>query len=125
MTTQHTWKRFIADALSATNLACGIGSAACAIAGRFEVCLLLLIIGAICDGFDGMAARRWGGTRWGVLSDDIADGVNYGIAPGVALACAIHGPEGLLLGILFSVFTISRLVFFTLAKNVADPNFFS
>ncbi len=83
-------KRLVADLLSATNLACGIASAACAVAGRFEVSLLLLLVGAACDGLDGAAARRWGGTRWGVLSDDIADGVNYGIAPGVALA---RGPR--------------------------------
>ncbi len=42
-------------------------------------------MGCLFDGFDGAAARKWGGTRFGVYSDDIADGVNYGIAPGFAL----------------------------------------
>ena len=118
-------KRFIADALSAANLCCGIFSMVFASRGRFEVSLLFLILGAAFDGFDGAAARKFGGTRWGVYSDDIADGVNYGIAPGVALYFAIGGMEGMAVGVFFSLFTISRLVFFTLNIGEGDPEYFS
>ena len=117
-------KRFIADLLSASNLLCGIFSMVFASRGQLEFSLLLLILGAAFDGFDGAAARRWGGTRWGVYSDDIADGVNYGIAPGVAIYFTIGGAEGALIGALFSAFTISRLIFFTLNKENSDPNYF-
>ena len=110
-------KRFIADALSGANLLCGILSMVFASRGRVEVSLLLLILGAAFDGFDGAAARRWGGTRFGVYSDDIADGVNYGIAPGVAIYYVLGGTTGLVIGISYSVFTISRLVYFTLIKS--------
>jgi CDP-diacylglycerol--serine O-phosphatidyltransferase len=118
-------KRFIADALSGVNLLCGIFSMVFASSGRFGISLLLLMIGAAFDGFDGAAARKFGGTRLGVYSDDVADGVNYGIAPGVALYFAIGGIEGLVAGMLFSTFTLSRLVYFTLNKSYSDPNFFS
>jgi CDP-diacylglycerol--serine O-phosphatidyltransferase len=117
-------KRFIADALSGANLLCGVFSMVFAARGRFEISLLFLLLGAAFDGFDGAAARKWGGTRFGVYSDDIADGVNYGIAPGVAIYFALDAPAGLAIGIAYSLFTISRLVFFTLNKSQSDPEVF-
>ena len=122
-------KRFIADALSAGNLLCGIGSMWMAWHGRLDLSLLFLMLGAAFDGLDGAAARRFGSTRWGVFSDDIADGVNYGIAPGVAIVLLFRTPagigiEGLVIGLAFIVFTISRLVFFTLNKKSSDPDYF-
>ncbi|MDF1563618.1 MAG: CDP-alcohol phosphatidyltransferase family protein [Deltaproteobacteria bacterium] len=118
-------KRFLADLLSATNLACGIFSMHFASHGRFEISLLFLLLGAACDGLDGAAARRWGGTRWGVYSDDVADAVNYGLAPGVVLAFALGGLEGVAIGAAYAIFTIGRLVYFTLNKAGSDPAHFA
>lgn len=117
-------KRFIADALSAANLLCGVFSILCARRGRIDLSLLFLMLGAAFDGFDGAAARRWGGTRWGVYSDDVADAVNYGIAPGVAVYLVIGGLAGAVVGAFYSLFTLSRLVFFTLNKSEGDPEVF-
>jgi CDP-diacylglycerol---serine O-phosphatidyltransferase len=117
-------KRFIADALSGANLLCGVFSMHAASHGRFAQSLLFLLLGAAFDGFDGAAARKWGGTRWGVYSDDVADAVNYAIAPGVALYFALAGVSGIVLGVAYSLFTISRLVYFTLNKDYGDPDFF-
>ncbi len=118
--------RFTADALSGANLACGLVSIAAAAAGRFEACLGLLLLGAVFDGLDGAAARRFGGTRFGVYADDLADGVNYGLAPGVALAFALGGGlEGWVLGGCYALFTIGRLVYFTLDHGNGDPRFFT
>ena len=117
-------KRFIADALSGANLLCGVFSMHSAAHGRFTLSLLFLMLGAAFDGFDGAAARRFGGTRLGVYSDDVADAVNYGIAPGVALGYAVAGSGGVVVGVAFSVFTLSRLVFFTLNKAYSDPDYF-
>ncbi len=117
-------KRFIADVLSAANLLCGAFSILFASRGRFEISLLFVLLGAAFDGFDGAAARRWGGTRFGVYSDDIADGANYGIAPAFALYFVLGGWPGIAIGIFYAVFTVSRLVFFTLEKSSADPNYF-
>ncbi len=118
-------KRFVADVLSGANLLCGGFSILFASQHRFEISLLFVILGAAFDGFDGAAARRWGGTRFGVYSDDIADGVNYGIAPGVALYFALGGISGLAVGAFYATFTIARLVFFTLNKADSDPNYFA
>lgn len=116
--------RYLADALSGANLACGLASIACAAALRFELCLALLLLGAIFDGLDGAAARRFGGTRIGVYADDVADGVNYGLAPGAALGFALPGVEGFVVGAFYAFFTVSRLVYFTLDKDAGDPRFF-
>lgn len=118
-------KRFIADGLSALNLGCGVWSIVLASHGQFVASLALLIVGAAFDGFDGAAARRWGGTRFGVYSDDIADGVNYGIAPGAAVFFAVGGWEGAVIGAAYTLFTLGRLVFFTLNKAGSDPNYFA
>jgi phosphatidylserine synthase len=120
----HPVLRFLADALSAGNLLCGIASIGWAFAGRYELSLGALLFGAVLDGLDGLAARRFGGTPIGVYADDVADGVNYGIAPGVALACALEGDAGTFVGAFFAVFTISRLVYFTLVVDSGDPRFF-
>jgi len=118
-------KRFIADALSASNLMCGVFSMIFAYRGRYDVSLMFLLLGAAFDGFDGAAARRFGSTRWGVYSDDVADAVNYGLAPAVALYFFLGGGEGIAVGAVFAIFTLGRLVYFTLAKATADPDYFS
>ncbi len=118
-------KRFIADALSGANALCGVFSMVFAARGRVDVSLLFLLLGAAFDGFDGAAARRFGSTRWGVYSDDVADAINYGIAPGVALYFALGGVEGWVAGIAFTVFTLGRLVYFTLSKATSDPDYFA
>jgi CDP-diacylglycerol---serine O-phosphatidyltransferase len=118
-------KRFIADALSCANLTCGILSMVYASQGHVVVSLLFLMLGAAFDGFDGAAARRFGGTRLGVYSDDVADGVNYALAPAVALYFNLgSGVEGLVIGAFYGVFTVGRLVYFTLNKDYTDPAFF-
>jgi CDP-diacylglycerol---serine O-phosphatidyltransferase len=118
-------KRFVADALSGANLLCGGFAIYFATLLRFEISLLFVILGAAFDGFDGAAARRWGGTRFGVYSDDIADGFNYGVAPGVALYFVLGGLSGIVVGVFYTTFTIARLVFFTLNKSGSDPNYFA
>ncbi len=128
--------RFIADGLSAMNGLCGVFSILLALPldvvsgqGRESQpawCLLLLLVGAGFDGLDGAAARKWGGTRFGVLADDIADGISYAIAPAVAVAVCVAGVSGVVIGIAYAAFTISRLVYFTLNKGSSDddPRFF-
>jgi CDP-diacylglycerol--serine O-phosphatidyltransferase len=118
-------KRFIADALSAANLLAGIASIRFAFADRFDLALLFLMIGGTFDGFDGAAARRWGGTRLGVYSDDLADAVNFGLAPAVAVWLAYDTWASLAVGAFYLVFTLGRLVFYTLNKAYADPGHFS
>ena len=118
--------RFVADGLSCANAVCGALSIWCAWHQSPFASLLLLLAGACFDGLDGAAARRFGGTRFGVLADDVADAISYAIAPGVAVACALSGTEGTVIGVSYIALTIARLVYFTLHKKSAadDPRFF-
>jgi CDP-diacylglycerol--serine O-phosphatidyltransferase len=118
-------RRRIADLLSLGNLACGAACMVLSARGHYELGLLCLLFGAACDGLDGAAARRFGGSRWGFLADDIADGVTYGIAPGFAVFTALGGVEGAVVGAAFTLFVIGRLIFFTLNKATADPSYFA
>lgn len=123
-------KKYIADSLSFANLLCGVIVIYMAYQGKLELSILFLLIGALFDGLDGLAARKYGSTRFGVLSDDIADGFTYGIAPAIALMIHFYQIDenllidGLVIGSIYIIFTISRLVYFTLNKENADPEYF-
>ena len=118
-------KRFIADTLSGLNFVCGLVSIYYSLELQFGTSLLFLLLGGAFDGFDGAAARKFGGTKFGVYSDDIADGMNYGIAPAFAVYALMGGIEGLIIGAFYATFTICRLVYFTLNKDQGDPNYFA
>ncbi|MDH5672662.1 MAG: CDP-alcohol phosphatidyltransferase family protein [Myxococcales bacterium] len=117
-------RRHVADALSFGNLLCGLSAMAAAVAGRLDTMLALILLGWAFDGLDGLAARRWGGTRFGVYADDVADAITYGLAPGVAIALLLGGGAGLLLGGSYALFTWSRLLYFTLTKDAAEAGSF-
>ena len=118
-------RKMIADALSSLNLFCGLLAIGFASRGRVDLSVLFVVLGALFDGCDGAAARRFGSTPWGVYSDDVADAVTYGLAPGAALILVVGGWQGWLVGCLYIVLTWGRLTYFTLSKSVADPDFFS
>lgn len=117
-------RKRIADALSLGNMACGVLAIVYADRGQLGVSLMLLTLGAALDGMDGAAARRWGGSPLGVYMDDLADGVSYGLAPGFAIYAISPKPEGAIIGGLFALFVIARLIFFTLNKADSDPGYF-
>lgn len=114
----------LADTLSALNLVCGVLSVRFAWEGRVEVSVLLLLVGALFDGLDGAAARRFGGGPFGVYADDIADGVSYGLAPGVAVAATLGGVSGVIVGGVLAVLVWTRLVYFTLHKGSTPSGWF-
>jgi len=116
--------RRVADALSLSNLACGLLSMRFAARDQLGASLLLLMLGAVLDGLDGAAARRWGGSSVGVYMDDLADAASYGFAPGFALYASLGGVAGAVTGALFAGFVVARLTFFTLDKKQADPGLF-
>ncbi|MCP4809418.1 MAG: hypothetical protein GY913_18565 [Proteobacteria bacterium] len=115
--------RLVADLLSALNLSSGVAAIVAIVHGRPDIALACLAAGATFDALDGLAARRFGSTPWGHLSDDVADFVTNGLAPGAALAYAVGGRGGLAMGLLFATFTLARLVFFTLNKGEDDDVF--
>lgn len=116
--------RRIADLLSLANLLCGLAIMAFAATGQLHLSIACLLGSVIFDGLDGAAARRWGGSRFGVLADDIADGLSYGVAPGYAIAVTLPGASGTVVGIGYALFVFSRLLFFTLNQSENDPEHF-
>ena len=117
-------RRNVANLLSLANLACGGLAIAFALYEHFAFALVASLVGAAFDGVDGAAARRFGSTRIGVLADDVADAVNFAAAPAVALGVGLGGLEGALIGAAYGLFTIGRLVYFTLCKGASDPAYF-
>lgn len=117
-------QRHIADLFSLSNLLFGLVSIAWSLQGRYVFALFCVALGAVCDGLDGAAARKWGGTRLGVLADDVADAVTYGVAPSVALWSFLGGAEGVCLAVAYTAFTITRLAHFTLNKGKSEPGYF-
>ncbi len=47
----------------------------------FAGAVLLMLIGAICDLFDGRMARRWRSTPYGPHLDNLADVITFGLVP--------------------------------------------
>ncbi len=118
-------KRHVANLLSSCNLLCGVAAIVSASAGHVGASLVWLLLGLGFDGFDGLAARRWGSTSWGVYADDVADGVNFGLAPAAVVFFTLGGTAGLVIGGLHATCTIGRLVYFTLNKQTSDPGYFA
>lgn len=74
------------NALTCCNLICGCMATGAAFHGHFEWALLMIILGAVFDFFDGMAARALGiSSPIGKELDSLADVVTFGVAPSAML----------------------------------------
>ena len=82
----------VADAVTATNAAIGFAAVATAAVDP-ELAARLILLAAIADGLDGVAARRLGGTDVGPLLDSLADVASFGVAP-AALVYAVATDGG-------------------------------
>ncbi|HJL36557.1 MAG TPA: CDP-alcohol phosphatidyltransferase family protein, partial [Polyangiaceae bacterium LLY-WYZ-15_(1-7)] len=117
-------KRRFADALSAANLACGGAAMVFVAGGRTGAAIACLLGSALFDGLDGAAARRWGGSRFGVWADDVADALSYGVAPAFALGALLGGGVGVAIGVAYAASVFGRLAYFTWTGGVgADGSF--
>src|SRR5690554_1706078 len=73
-----------ANILTGFNLLFGVASIIFTFSGRLEYAVLAIILGAVCDFFDGFAARLL--KQQGELGkqlDSLADMVTFGVAPGL------------------------------------------
>ncbi len=74
------------NALTCCNLICGCMATGAAFHGHFGWALLMIILGAVFDFFDGMAARALGiSSPIGKELDSLADVVTFGVAPSAML----------------------------------------
>ena len=75
-------KRHIPNSLTCCNLICGCFAIGCAFYGQYHYAVLMIIVGAVFDFFDGMVARALGvSSPIGKELDSLADVVTFGVAP--------------------------------------------
>ena len=93
-------KRHIPNSLSCCNLICSCFAIGCAFYGQYHYAVLMIIVGAVFDFFDGMVARALGvSSPIGKELDSLADVVTFGVAPSAIvfyLFHEVHVPEVLL-----------------------------
>ena len=93
-------KRNIPNSLTCCNLICGCIATGCAFYGQYHYAVLMIIIGAVFDFFDGMVARALKvSSDIGKELDSLADVVTFGVAPSTIifyLFHEVHYPEMLL-----------------------------
>jgi len=81
----------IPNALTCCNLICGCMATGCAFYGNYQWAVLMIIIGAVFDFFDGMVARALGvSSNIGKELDSLADVVTFGVAPSAILFYLFH-----------------------------------
>jgi len=107
--------KYFADSLTMGNILCGL--AAIYIAKHSVIISAgLIIIAAVFDFFDGFASRKFGGSRFGPLADDLGDFISFALAP-AWLMFNIGVPSTVVL--FYALATTSRLVHFYFRKPVA------
>jgi CDP-diacylglycerol--serine O-phosphatidyltransferase len=76
----------IADAFTILNALLGFSAILAAFEGELELAYVLVVLGVLADGLDGMVARRFG-SKWmiGDFLDIMADTVTFGVAPSVLM----------------------------------------
>lgn len=121
--------RNIPNALTCCNLICGCMATGAAFYGNYQWAVLMIIIGAVFDFFDGMVARALGvSSNIGKELDSLADVVTFGVAPSSIifyLFTEVHCPEMLIsvkdllpyTAFLMAAFSALRLAKFNIDKR--------
>lgn len=79
------------NALTCSNLICGCIASGCAFYGQYQWAVLMIVVGAVFDFFDGMVARALGvSSPIGKELDSLADVVTFGVAPSTILFYLFH-----------------------------------
>lgn len=92
--------RHIPNTITCCNLISGCIATGCAFYGQYQWAVLMIVIGAVFDFFDGMSARALGvSSPIGKELDSLADVVTFGVAPSAIifyLFHQVHCPEVLM-----------------------------
>ena len=85
------------NVLTCCNLICGCIATGTAFYGNYQWAALFILLGAVFDFFDGMAARALGiSSPIGKELDSLADVITFGLAPSFHLFHQVQYPEWLL-----------------------------
>jgi CDP-diacylglycerol--serine O-phosphatidyltransferase len=85
-------KRWIPNAITLGNMACGFLAIVEASAGMFERAVIFLFFAVVCDTLDGRTARLLKATsQFGAELDSLSDAVSFGVAPAILVyLAALH-----------------------------------
>ncbi|MBQ8050574.1 MAG: CDP-diacylglycerol--serine O-phosphatidyltransferase [Bacteroidaceae bacterium] len=84
-------KKHIPNSLTCCNLICGCMATGAAFYGNYRWAIVMIILGAVFDFFDGMVARLLGvSSPIGKELDSLADVVTFGVAPSAILFYLFH-----------------------------------
>ena len=84
-------KKHIPNSLTCCNLMCGCMATGAAFYGNYRWAIVMIIVGAVFDFFDGMVARLLGvSSPIGKELDSLADVVTFGVAPSAILFYLFH-----------------------------------
>lgn len=90
-------KKNLPNTITCCNLICGCIATGCAFHGHYFWAVVMIILGAVFDFFDGMTARALGvSSPIGKELDSLADVVTFGVAPSTLLFYLfyeVHYPE--------------------------------
>jgi CDP-diacylglycerol--serine O-phosphatidyltransferase len=111
----------LANCITSGSLACGFAALVWAAEDRFGLAAAAIVVAAVLDGLDGLAARmRRTSGRFGSNLDTLADVTAFGAAPGLMLA---RGPldelpvVGMATAVLFVTAGAWRLARFSIVEN--------
>lgn len=79
-------KKYIPNTVTCCNLICGAAASGFAFHGEYKLAVLMIVLGAIFDFFDGMSARLLHvSSPIGKELDSLADDITFGLAPSAIL----------------------------------------
>jgi CDP-diacylglycerol--serine O-phosphatidyltransferase len=84
-------RKHIPNTITCCNLISGCIATGCAFYGQYQWAVLMIIVGAVFDFFDGMTARALGvSSPIGKELDSLADVVTFGVAPSAIIFYLFH-----------------------------------
>jgi len=111
-----------ANVITLANLSLGGFAIIYGIRGNLRLSLLLIFIAALCDRFDGMAARKFHiESELGKQLDSMSDIISFGVAPALLLYQGILFDFGIP-GIFFTVLYIACGAFRLARFNISESN---
>ena len=112
--------KHIPNAITSMNVLCGVFGVIAAFSRNYETAFYFMLAGAVCDFFDGMAARALKAfSPMGKELDSLADDITFGLAPAMVLFCYLKPMIGwwALIALLIAAFSALRLAKFNIDER--------
>jgi CDP-diacylglycerol---serine O-phosphatidyltransferase len=115
------------NGLTLGNLFFGIFAIIAASRGQFDRAVLYIVLGGVCDAFDGRVARATGtGGRFGEELDSLVDAISFGLAPAMIVYFSVLSQDrlGPYAVFLFAACAVLRLARFNVTQAGASKSYF-